>query len=160
MLVFILDTIAQLILFLHPIASLSVVSYKKEGEERRDQTYKTHPRPAGVSSKKLWYLALTIWTFSCIFLDSSDIFDIRGALSLFINLVSCGLPIQQVPLKSHYLGKSAVSLTIPLEQTMPLELIRARCVQVHKISASRKQFLQQQKAIHPAACQVAISRTK
>lgn len=73
---------------------------KKEGEERKDQTLKTHPRPAGVSPKKLWYLILTIWTFSCLFLDSSDILGIKRAFSLSIHMASYGLPKQRVPLKS------------------------------------------------------------
>lgn len=90
----------NLSLFLHASASLFVVSQKKEGEERKDQTLKTHPRPAGVSPKKLWYLILTIWTFSCLFLDSSDILGIKRAFFLSIHMASYGLPKQRVPLKS------------------------------------------------------------
>lgn len=61
------------------------------------------------------YLVLTILTFYCVFLESLDIFDIKGPLFLSIHMASYGLPKQRVPVKSDYLGKYAVSLIIPLE---------------------------------------------
>lgn len=154
-LVLVLDTTAQLI----PFSSSLCFPFCGLLQERAGRKERLKLKNS-LQAKKLWYLVLTIQTFSCIFLDSWDILNIKGALSLSIHLASYGLHKQRVPLKSHYLGKSAVSLTIPLEHTTPLELIQARCIQVHKISASRKQFLQQQKAIHPPICQVAIGRAK